>query len=314
VSARLALRAPAKLNLTLAVRGRRADGYHELDSVFLAVELADRLEAARAGETCRLRVQGPAAAGVPADGTNLALRAANAVQALARARGLPAPGVELVLEKHVPAEAGLGGGSSDAAAAALACAELYGLDPDDAELRTALAGLGSDCAFFLAARGSGLARCTGRGERVTPLPRLELAGVLALLTPAFGCGTARVYAELDAGAARATGHGRRDPWPFDGGAGVPGSLEALRSALFNELEPAAERSHPELAAFRARLEELAPGAFRLAGSGSSCFGFFEDERAARDLLARLALDEGGRRYALRGQWILPVRSRGLARL
>lgn len=300
---RIALRAPAKLNLTLALFGRRPDGYHELDSVFMALELADRLEAELSGDELRLVVRGPAAAGVPSDGSNLVLRAARAVRALAASRGLAAGGIELVLEKHVPAEAGLGGGSSDAAAAALACARLYGLDPDDAELAATLAELGSDCAFFLAARATGLARCSGRGEQVAPLPALTLPGALVLLTPAFGCATSRVYAAL--GPERAG----RSPWPFEGGA--PASLAALRCVLFNDLELAAERSHPELADFRQWLQRLAPGTFRLAGSGSSCFGLCADEAEGRALLARLALDDRGRRYAFRGQWVLPVRSRGL---
>ena len=178
---RVRVRAPAKVNLSLAVLGRRPDGFHELDTVLMALAFGDVLEVSeRADEAFELVVRGPAAAGVPSDGSNLALRAAAALSVLARSRG-PAPrGVRIELEKHVPPAAGLGGGSSDAAAAALACAALWGLDPDAPEVLAVLAELGSDCPFFMAARKSGLARCTGRGERVEPLTALALPWTLAI--------------------------------------------------------------------------------------------------------------------------------------
>lgn len=299
------VRAPAKLNLTLAVLGQRPDGFHELDSVLMALELGDELLAEGGGEGCSLVVQGPAAAGVPSDATNLALRAALAVRALAAARGLRPEGVHLTLTKCVPSQAGLGGGSADAAAAAFACAHLFGLDADDPALLQALAELGSDCAFFLTARHSGLARCTGRGEGVEPLPPLALPWSLALVTPDFGCSTAAVYRAFVAPPTR------ERPRPFDprGLGALP--LEEARARLVNDLERAAERAQPELAPFRAHLELHAPGAFRLAGSGSSCFGFFADEVSARNALARVQGATRGRRYALRGQWVLPARSRGM---
>jgi 4-diphosphocytidyl-2-C-methyl-D-erythritol kinase len=302
----LRVRAPAKINLSLAVRGRRADGFHELDTVLCALELADELTASAAsGPGLSLAVRGPAAAGVPADSSNLVLRAAQALGALARARGLQPCGIEFALEKRVPAAAGLGGGSSDAAAAALACCTLWGLEPDDPDVLALLAELGSDCPFFLAARASGLARCTGRGERVEPLPALALPWTIAVVTPDFGCATADVYGAL------------RGLPPIPGAPGFDvdtlraGSLEALRAALRNDLQAAAERAQPALAEFRATLEALAPGAFRVAGSGSSCFAFFSDAGAAAGLIARLEDALRGRRYGLRARWIGPARSRGM---
>ena len=299
---RVTVRAPAKLNLTLAVRGRRPDGFHELDSLMMALELGDVLTVEAGGGECTLALSGPAAPGVPADGTNLALRAARAVQALAARRGRAPSGVHLSLAKYIPAQAGLGGGSADAAAAAYACALLLDVDPDDPELRENLGELGSDCAFFLAARSTGLARCTGRGERVELLPPLALPWSLALVTPSFGCSTAAVYAAFD----ERTPRQRPPSNPHSAG-----SLAGARALFFNELEPAAERACRELRPFREVLECVAPGAFRLAGSGSSWFGFFEDEPSARDALARLAVELRGRRYGLRGQWVLPARSRGM---
>ncbi|MSR62291.1 MAG: 4-(cytidine 5'-diphospho)-2-C-methyl-D-erythritol kinase [Planctomycetes bacterium] len=305
---RVAVRAPAKINLSLAVLGRRADGYHELDTVLLALPLADRVvleERAQGADV--LQVTGPASTGVPADASNLAWRAVVAVRELARVHGRRTTAFALELEKHVPAAAGLGGGSADAAAAAFAAAELWGLDPDAPELLQALAALGSDCPFFLATRASGLARCTGRGERVAPLPALALPWFLVLVTPPFGCATARVYAALEP--RRPEHRARFEPEQLLGA-----SLEDARGRIVNDLEAAALRSHPELATFRAELEELAPGAFHLAGSGSSYFGFFADARDAEGVSAQLGARSEARRYALRGRWVLPLRSCGLARL
>ncbi len=307
------VRAPAKVNLSLAVRGRRADGFHELDTVLCALELADELTASAVpGAGLSLVVRGPAAAGVPADGSNLVLRAAQALGALARARGLEPCGIEFALEKRVPAAAGLGGGSSDAAAAALACCALWGLEPDDPAVLARLAELGSDCPFFLAARASGLARCTGRGERVEPLPALALPWTIAVVTPDFGCATAEVYGALRGLPPAQPVQSAAQPAPgFDVDTLRAGSLEALRASLRNDLEAAAERAQPALAEFRATLERLAPGAFRLAGSGSSCFAFFSDARAAGDLIARLEEALRGRRYGLRARWVGPAQSRGM---
>lgn len=301
MSARVTVRAPAKLNLSLAVLGKRADGYHELDTVLLALPLADELVLEPgAGAADILEVSGPAGAGVPVDGSNLALRALDAVRALARVRGLAAPALRVALRKRVPAQAGLGGGSSDATAAALGACTLFGLDPDLPEVAAELARLGSDCPFFLRARASGVARCTGRGERVEPWPALVLPWTIALVTPGFGCATGDVYRALQVPS-------KSTPASFER-AGLGSDLTRDRARLRNDLEAAAERSHPPLAAFRARLEALAPGTFRLAGSGSSCFGLCADASEAEDLLARLAASEEARRYGLRGSWVLPARS------
>lgn len=298
---RVVRRAPAKVNLTLSVLGRRPDGYHELDSLMWALPLADRIEVIEAPEEAglALEVTGPASGGVPSDGSNLALRAARAVLELARERGRGPKGARFLLEKHVPAEAGLGGGSSDAIAAGLACAELWGLPAEDDELAARLAALGSDCAFFLRARATGFARCRGRGERVEPLAPLVLPWTLALLTPSFGCSTAAVYGALGSLPPRPPA---RELAPETL---VEASLEVLSAWLSNDLEEAARRVSPPLRELRARLEELAPGRFHLAGSGSSCFGFFPDAPAAEALLERLVSEDRGRRFALRGRWVLP---------
>ncbi len=300
---RVVVRAPAKVNLALQVLGRRDDGYHEIESVLLALGLEDRLEVelAESGEVT-LALSGPARGGVPGDGDNLAARAALEVLDIARARagpgtGLASRGLRLALTKAIPAAAGLGGGSSDAAAAVLGAAELLGLDPDDGELAARLSALGSDCPFFLAARDTGLARCSGRGERVEPLAA-ELPWTIALVTPAIECSTAEVYAAFPG----VTSGGSDAPFDVQRFARV--SLEEARAMLRNDLEHSALAVRPELGGFRALLEEVEPGGFRLAGSGSSFFALFSDGNAARAALGRLDVRAEARRYAVRGRWVV----------
>lgn len=305
MSAQVVVRAPAKINLSLCVLGRRPDGYHELDTVLMALELADELTLeASGGESDSLEVGGPAAAGVPGDETNLVLRAVRGLRAVAAGAGQRAPGLRLRLTKRIPVQAGLGGGSADAAAAVLGACRLFGLDPDRPEVLEVLAALGSDCPFFLTARAGGSGRCTGRGERVEPWTGCELPWTIALFTPGFGCATGEVYRAIVP--AVRTRIAAFDP------ARARASLEGARASLCNELERAAERAHPALAALRARLEARWPGTFRLAGSGSSFFGFFPDARGAEAALAAIEADEEARRYGFRGRWVLPARSRGLA--
>ena len=313
----VSLAAPAKLNLELRVLGRRPDGFHELDTTLVAVDLEDRLEARlRPTPGVGLELDGPAAtADVPRDASNLVVRAV-----LELLGDPPRDGVQLSLYKRIPSQAGLGGGSSDAAAAARAVARLLRLDrrPDASgasgasgsraapyfgptgPLVRALARIGSDCAFFESARETGLARCTGRGERVEPL-RLEADGrVFCIVTPSTTCSTAAVY--------RAWDPADRDPRPaLEACSGEPWfglPVEEARSALINELEPAALRSHPKLARFRARLDRAGGGHFRLAGSGSSFFGLFSEADAAEDFLERFAAREKDRNDGLRGRWIV----------
>ncbi len=297
-SQRLRVRSPGKINLELALGARRADGYHDLDTTMLAVDRGDALDVRRmdASAGIRLRVGGPAAgAEVPVDASNLAVRAARAVLEVAQARGLVsrALGLELELEKCIPSRAGLGGGSSNAAAAVFGVARLLGVDPDDPELRSALGRLGSDCSFFLEARGSGLARCRGRGERVVALEPSSSARCFVVITPDFGCSTAEVYAALRPGETGGT-PARGDAHLF-----FEASIEEARSALRNDLEAAALRRYPELIGVRRHLDRTGAGHFRLCGSGSSFFGLFEDEARARVFLEGWLAARKGRDYGLR---------------
>ncbi len=270
--------APAKINLRLEVLGRRGDGFHELSTTMLALELADELEL-RAGEPgeLTLRVSGPAAsADVPTDERNLAWAAARAAL---DASPWSEVGLHLHLIKRVPSRAGLGGGSSDAAAAAFGAAWMAGLPSarfDD--LLEPLGSLSSDAPFFLGARATGHAWCTGRGEQVEELNAPLKPWTVVLLVPDFECPTAEVYGRL-----------RLAPGsPLDRGEPVINLLDRseleARGLLFNGLEIAALRARPELGRWRALLGQLGMPHFRLSGSGSSLFGLYRDaEEAAADL-------------------------------
>lgn len=238
----LRLEAPAKLNLGLRVTGRRDDGHHLLDGSFVLLELADRLLLLPG--CSGLRVEGAAVGGIPVDERNLAWRGLRA-----GLDGEPELAC-LALEKRVPVAAGLGGGSSDAAAAWRLGRAWRGLPdrPNTHELR-ALTEIGADVPFFAAALPA--ARVGGIGERVEPLAAEEREVVLVL--PPFGLSTGEVFAEL-----------RAEEW---------GSVD-------NDLLAPARRLRPELDAI---IDEVrrAGGEPRLTGSGSTIYSLTDDrERAA----------------------------------
>lgn len=295
-------RAPAKVNLSLEVLARRADGYHELDTLMLCVDLADVLRARRVERPgLALRVGGAAAAGVPADERNLAWRAAQAVLARAQRRAGKLLGLELALEKHVPSGAGLGGASSDAAAAVLAAQAALECELARDEQQELLASLGSDCPFFLASP-SGLARCTGRGERVEPLGRAPPAWWILLLTPDVSCPTAQVYSAVRPPLCRPAGLPSLGPQTLD----LP--AREARGGLFNGLEGAALRSVPGLRAWKDALSRCGAEHWKLSGSGSTFYGLHDDREEALAELDRLRAELG--RSGLRPRLATAVRPAG----
>ena len=266
--------APAKVNLALHVTGRRGDGYHLLDSIVVFLALGDRLHVAPA-EHVTLAVTGPLGAGVPVDG-NLVLRAA---AALAQAAGRSCPGASLTLDKHIPAAAGLGGGSSDAAAALRALNRLWGIGLDPAGLRRLGETIGADVPVCVAPAG---ARMAGIGECVTPLPALPEFHVL-LVNPGCSLATAAVFAGLvdpdNPGLPELPGRWR-------GMAHLVEYLARCRNDLAAPAIAAAPAIQEVLAALAA---EPACLLARMSGSGATCFGLFataEDAAAARAGLAR----------------------------
>jgi 4-diphosphocytidyl-2-C-methyl-D-erythritol kinase len=294
-----AIDAPAKVNLGLRVVGTRPDGYHELDSLFVPLDLADRLElevdpAGEPGIALELAPAPGVPGDVPSDGRNLAVRAAEAF--LARA-GLRAH-VRMRLTKRIPSPGGLGGGSSDAAAALRGLAARFPGALGVAALAELALSLGADVPFFLGPDGRGPvpAQVGGVGERVAPcpgVPSLALALVHAGPAPA----TARVYAEFDALAAAPgslTRPGGAPTMPALQGPTPPDadrwrSAEWLTQLVANDLEPAARRLCPVIAGARGVLSASGALAVGLSGSGPTVFGIFHDAPAATEALEGSAL-------------------------
>ncbi len=305
---RLRVHAPAKINLILEVLGERRDGYHEIDSLFLAVSLCDTLEIERVdGGSVELDVVpafagGPGGLEAPPVEGNLVLAAVEALRRRADAAGRsPAGGLRLRLEKRIPLGAGLGGGSSDAAATLVALDGLWGLGLPLDELEGAAAELGSDVAFFL---HGGLARCRGRGEIVEPV-RVGGGGADAaiegfhavLVSPAVAVPTPSVYKKLRE--LRGVGRGLTTQTPFT--TMPPESLlERLREGhlLANRLQEVAFLLFPDLRRLKEFLEAEPFLAVQLTGSGSTLFGLCRSashaERIAGSLRTRLPAWEPSR--------------------
>ena len=273
-------RVPAKLNLHLGVGALREDGYHELHTIFQAIDLYDEV-IARDNHGLAISIRGPEADGVPADETNLAWRAA----ALLAETAQVAPDVRIELTKNVPAAAGLAGGSADAAATLVACAELWQTGTGRAELSELAAELGSDVAFCLL---GGTALGMGRGEVLTPvLSTGTFWWVLALAD--FGISTPDAYRELD----RQRGETPSRLRPADGmlDALRAGDTLALAAELSNDLQAAALSLRPSLRATLAAGRDLGALASIVSGSGPTCAFLAADaEEAERIASALLAED------------------------
>lgn len=272
------LRAPAKVNLGLRITGRRPDGYHELESIFAPLDLADTVslevsDAAKASVDFSLS---SAAAEVPDGPANLAARAAHAFLAAADV----ARRVSIHLDKHVPAGAGLGGGSSDAGAVLRGLSELLpGAVPAPA-LETLALELGADVPYFLDPRP---ALVTGVGEHREVLPRFP-ARVLLLANPGEALATERVYAAFDALSSAAGTPGLRS-FVERGFGGVAPELPV--EMLRNDLEPAAVRLCPAVARLREALARAGADAVALTGSGATVFGVFPGRAEAEAALGEL---------------------------
>jgi 4-diphosphocytidyl-2-C-methyl-D-erythritol kinase len=273
----LAELAPAKVNLTLRVVGRRPDGYHELDSLVAFARAGDRLTLAPGGQLA-LELDGPfaGAAGDPAD--NLVLKAARELARLA-------PGLVLgrfVLTKELPVAAGLGGGSADAAAALRLLARANGLAAGDARLAAAARATGADVPVCLDVRARvmrGIGDILSAPVALPPLPAV-------LVNPGVPLATKDVFAGF---ARAAPPKGAED---FDVAALSAASLEAVLGALArgaNDLEPAATALCPAIAdALKALAATPGCRLARMSGSGATCFGLYESEAAAGGAAQTLA--------------------------
>lgn len=277
--------APAKINPYLDLLWKRDDGFHEIETFMVAIDVCDELEV-RATRDARISidVDGPhASADIPRDAQNLVVRTATLCLNMAREQGrVPLEvGLDLRLTKKIPSQSGLGGASSDAAAAWLGACTALDVAFDSAASERALAALGSDTVFFRAAADTGAAWCTGRGECVSPVHAPQ-SWTIALVVPEVACPTARIYAGSGIplrGAGRVSSL-QRLPW-----SSTP--AHDARALLANRLEATAIAVVPEMASWRALLDEAGASHFRMSGSGSAWFGLYEDSARARFDLERI---------------------------
>ena len=270
---RVEVAAPAKVNLRLRILAREESGYHQLETVFCAISLADTVVVGRGEAGIRVEVEGGVETGPPE--RNLAVRAAERFH---RETGI-APAVDVHLTKHIPAAAGLGGGSSDAAAVLRALNALNGDPLPPAALLQMAIELGADVPFFLC--GSPLALAWGRGERLMPLPPLPARPVL-VAHPGEAMPTADAFREV--AALRAGGYlpeaALTDPDALRG-------WDGIAALALNDFEPVVLRRIPILADALAAMREAGARIALLAGSGSSIFAIFDSAHARDAASARL---------------------------
>jgi 4-diphosphocytidyl-2-C-methyl-D-erythritol kinase len=269
---KLTVRALAKVNLDLRVLGSRPDGFHELRTVFQSIELHDTLTCSDAPGPFVLKCRAP---GVPLDSSNLVWRAAAALWAALGRAGEPRD-TTVAIDKAIPVQAGLGGGSADAAAALSGLGRLWGGAPHSL-LREVAGGIGADVAFFMA---GGTALGLGRGEEIYPLVDLPRHWIV-IVRPPFGVSTAEAYAWYDDDRTAGLKETREFqilpvPWP------------TRAAQMINDLEPPVVRRHPEIHALKGTLREAGAVAAAMSGSGSAVFGLFRTRTAAARVVAPLS--------------------------
>jgi 4-diphosphocytidyl-2-C-methyl-D-erythritol kinase len=264
--------APAKVNLALHVTGRRADGYHLLESLAVFTRFGDRISIEPA-ERDEFAVSGPYAPAVPTDETNLILKARDAL------RGVASPAetapVAIRLEKNLPIASGIGGGSSDAAAALRGLVKFWGLDVEHGALTRIGSALGADLPMCLAARPL-VAR--GTGDELSPVAGFPALG-LVLVNPGAGVSTPAVFSAL-----RRRDNDKLPPLPSQI------DFHSLRNWLEitrNDLEDAARSIEPSIDAAKAALMKADAGFARMSGSGATCFGLFETGNVAKRAAASI---------------------------
>jgi 4-diphosphocytidyl-2-C-methyl-D-erythritol kinase len=276
---RVRLSAFAKINLDLRVLGKRPDGYHELRTTFQSIALADTLTFTRSAGAFRIVCDDPAC---PTDERNLVWRAAALVWKAARRRGKPR-GVTVRIDKRVPMQAGLGGGSSDAAAALRALARLWRVKIAPDELRRLASAVGADVPYFL---DGGTALGFGRGDVLVPLDDIARTWVL-LVVPRFGVSTRDAFGWWDRSVGRAFQARRR-------GATSPALYRTPRKDTANDLEAVVAARHPVVRRLTRALERAGASHASLSGSGSAVFGLFASRAAAE----RAAAAFGGHRVLI----------------
>lgn len=254
-------RAFAKINLGLRVLRRRPDGFHDLETVFYRIPWGDTVTAHRA-DGIALTCSDPR---LEVDESNLVMQAARALAAACN----PGGGAALHLEKRLPWGAGLGGGSSDAAATLRLLVDLWNLSVSETALHALACKLGSDVPYFLA---SPVAYATGRGEHLTPMPDYVLRHPMVVVAPSVRVSTAKAFAGIQPRVAR----------DYDLRALVlSNDLRLWRDYLKNDFEATVFEAHPIIAEAKASLMSAGAGYASLTGTGSAVYGIFEDLASAQ---------------------------------
>ncbi|MFN7451123.1 MAG: 4-(cytidine 5'-diphospho)-2-C-methyl-D-erythritol kinase [Pirellula sp.] len=292
---------PCKLNLYLKVLGKRADGYHELDTIMVAVSLCDRL-VMLPNQSGRWNFQVKFADNrsltptdhawdVPSDSRNLVLRA---LRSYVETMGVLNAGADLILHKGIPSMAGLGGGSADAAAA-LALAHLaWSNETSIAGIAGIARGLGSDINFFLESHANGYwaARCRGRGEKIEPVPIALTNASFLLMHPPEGCGTAAVFSKLDLNLTHPSG-------PEDLLLGLKsGNLQRVGRGLHNDLEAPAEQVTEWILRARKWIDRYDHHGQAMSGSGSARFCLCRSHEQAETINTEIQRESSVRAYAV----------------
>jgi 4-diphosphocytidyl-2-C-methyl-D-erythritol kinase len=256
----------AKINLDLRVLGTRSDGFHDLKTIFQSLALFDNVTVMARRGPLTIVCDEP---DIPTDRQNLAWRAATLLHRTATGRTAAPRDITIELRKRVPAEAGLGGGSSNAAMTLLALNQLWKLDLDLATLSRLGSRLGSDVPYFLV---GGTALGLGRGDDIYPLADLPPVHVV-ILRPGFGVPTADAYRWFD----EETRRPLKEPVPR----AVPPDWPAWSATLRNDLEIPVVRHHPAIGRIRQSLLDAGARFAAMSGSGSAVFGLFDRADAAR---------------------------------
>jgi 4-diphosphocytidyl-2-C-methyl-D-erythritol kinase len=263
--ASVSLPAFAKINLDLRILGTRPDGYHDLRTIFQSLALFDKVTVTRRRGPMEIVCDQE---DVPTDRRNLVWKAASLLHRVATGKTTAVSGVSIDLRKRIPMQAGLGGGSADAAMTLLALNKLWKFDLDLTTLTRIGARLGADVPYFLV---GGTSLGLGRGDDIYPLADLPTVHVV-ILRPGFGVATADAYTWFDQEIRRV-----REPAPRSYPAGWPSWAATLR----NDLEAPVVRHHPAISRIRQSLVDAGANFAAMSGSGSAVFGLFERAEAAR---------------------------------
>ncbi len=278
----LSLPSFAKINWSLRILGKRPDNFHEVRTTLQTISLHDRLTFELSGEQVELSCNEPE---IPTDDRNLILRAAHALQD----RYSIGKGAHIQLEKNIPAQAGLGGGSSNAAIALLALVYLWQIDASASDLIAVAAGIGSDVPFFLFG-GSMLA--TGTGTTLSPLPDSG-AHSLIVIAPSVGVSTRDAYTSLRSAAL--TSGTAEFILSSSQKAGISSDSHPwLHEDFTNDFESAIFDIHPEIRRAKEVLLAAGASAALLTGSGSSVFGVFADHKSQQQALEKIECEAGWR--------------------